>query len=226
MIHIDSISCRGKACTVDNCCTECIEWSEERCWDVAAYAAKLSSQHEKKKERKAKSSSSSSFSVFLPNMPVPLHQLVSTSGVISTSMSLTPVCLVTYAVAGLAALSPSAVTVVEHPQKWKRVTDPAEQAQCWESFQNCWTSGRSTPSMGKSSATQPLLVTPSVDPGSSPALALPVVVAMSSSSRASSHCSRQSPGPLPALPDTTHPSSVRTGVASSDSPDPARFSSV
>ena len=72
-------------------------------------------------ERKAKSSSSSSsFSGFSPNMPVPLSQLASASGVISTLASLTPVCLVMYTVAGpavSAVLSPSAATVFEQLQK-------------------------------------------------------------------------------------------------------------
>ena len=49
---------------------------------------------------------------------------------------------------------------------------------------------------------------------------------MSSSSRASSHHSRQSPGPHPALPDPAHPSSVQTGVSLLDVPDPTCSSSV
>ena len=157
---------------------------------------KLSVQHERKKERKAKSSSYSSLSGFSPTMPVLLSQLASTSGVISTSTSSAPVCSVTYAVAGpavSAVLLPSAVAVVEQPREQKRVKDPAEQANCWESFQDWWASRRSTPSTGKSSAMRPLLVTPPVDPGSSLALVLLSVEAMSSSSRASSLRSRQSP---------------------------------
>ena len=55
MIPIDFVSCRGKTCTVDGRCAECAEWSIERCSDVAAYAAKLLAQLEKKRERKVKS---------------------------------------------------------------------------------------------------------------------------------------------------------------------------
>ena len=222
------MTCRGKSCPLDNWCDECHDWSEEHCRYVANYAEKLSAQHEKKKERKTKSSSSS-FSVFSPTMPVPFSQLAPTTGASSTA-----VCAVMYSVTGpavSAVLSMSTVAVVEQPWKRKRWTDPVERALAWENFQDCWASGRSTPSTGMSYAPWLLLVTPPVDPGSSSALAVPAAVVLSSSSRASSHHSRQSPRPCPvlaptSLPDPAYTSSVRTGVALSDVSDPARSISV
>ena len=139
---------------------------------------------------------------------MPLSQLASTSGIISTSASLTPNWLAVSAVP-----SPLAVAIFEQPQKWKRVTDPAEQALTWDKFQDWWASGHSSPSTGNSSAARPPQVTPPVDPGSSSTLALPPVTAVSTLSRASPQHSRQSPGSRPVLPDTANPSNVRTGVA-------------
>ena len=129
--HRLCVTCRGKSC-IDNWCAEFHEWSEEHCRDVAAYAVKLSVQCEKKKEGKAKSWSSS-FYGFSPTMPVPLSQLASTSGVILTSVSSTPVCTATFAVAGPAVLavpSPLAVAIVEQPLKRETVMDSAERAKC------------------------------------------------------------------------------------------------
>ena len=201
--------------------------------DITVYTKKLSAQR-KKKERKAKSSFSSSFSGSSPVMPVPLSQLASTSGVISTLASSTPVCAATYAVAGLSVSAvplTSSAAVVEQPQKRKRVTDPAERALMWENFRDWWASGRFMPSTGTSSAPQPLLDTPPVDPGSSSALTLPAAATLSSSSVVSSHHSQKCPRPCPvpapsALLDPAHSSSDRTSVASSTIPDPARSSSV
>ena len=147
------IDCRGKSCHLDDRCDECHDWSEERCRDVAVYADKLSVQPEKKKERKVKSSSSS-FSCFSLVKPVPLSQISSATGAISTLAPSTNVCGVTYAVAGpaiSAVQSTLAVAVVEQPRKRKQLTDPAERSLAWENFQDWWASGRSTPSMGTSS---------------------------------------------------------------------------
>ena len=110
---------------------------------------------------------------------------------VSTSTSSTAVCTVTYAVAGPAVSAvpkSSAVAVVENPWKWKRLTDPADRSWAWESFQDWWASRRSTPSTGTSSAPQPPLITPPIDPvpGPSLALALPAAAVLSSSSVASS----------------------------------------
>ena len=145
-------------------------------------------------------------------MPVPLTQLSSISGAVSTSASSTAVCTVTYVVpwpAVSAVPSSSAVAVVEYPRKRKRLMDPADHAWAWESFQDWWASGRSTPSTGTSSAPQLPLVTPLIDPAPGPpsALALLADAALSSSFRSSErYRSRQSPGPCPvpapsALPD-------------------------
>ena len=104
----------------------------------------------------------------------------------------------TYAVAGPAVSTvPSTSTVAEVEQPWKRkqLTDPADRALAWESFQDWWASGRSTPSTGTSSAPRPLLVTPPIDPVPRPlsASALRAVATLSSSSLVLSHHSWQSP---------------------------------
>ena len=96
-----------------------------------------------------------------------MSQLSSVAGVVSTSVSSTAVCAVTYAVAGPAVSAvpvTSAVAVVEHPRKMKRLTGPADSAQAWESFQDWCASGRSTCSTGTCSALQPPLITPLIYP--------------------------------------------------------------
>ena len=98
--------------------------------------------------------------------------------------------------------SPSAVSIFEQPRKQKQVSDPADRALMWKKFQDCWASGNSSPSTGRSSVAHPPIVTPPVVPESS-MLDLPPVTAVSSSSR-----------PSPQHPGYADPSSVRTGLAS------------
>ena len=194
------IACRGKSCTPDDRYDECHEWSDERCKRVADYVEKLSLQHKRKKERKTKSSSS--FSGFSPSMLVPLGWLPSADlGVVTTSASSSAVCAVMFVVAGPAVttapvtLTP-VVTLAKHPRKRRRVTDPKERELMMLNFEDWWTSRRSVPWPGPSSASQPLLVTPPVVPAPGPSgvpttVAIPLVVALSTSlqSVASSPCS-------------------------------------
>ena len=143
-------------------------------------------------------------------MPVPLSQLSSVTGVVSTSAS-SAVSAVVYAVVGPAVSivsSSSAVPVIGQSWKWKRLTDLADHAWAWESLQDWWAFGRSTLSIGTSSAPQLSLVTPPIDPVPRPlpVLALSAAAEVSYSSRSvgsSSFCSskrhhsQHSQGPHP-----------------------------
>ena len=147
-------------------CEECHEWTDERCKSVADYVKKLYLQRKRKKERKTKSSSSSSFSSFPPSIPVLLGQLPSPadSGVVTTSASLSAVCVVMFTVAEPAVtaapvVSTPAVTPAEHPRKCHHVTDLKERELMMLHFEDCWSSGRLTPWPEPSSASQLSTVT-------------------------------------------------------------------
>ena len=112
-----------------------------RCYCVRCGIIGTAQKKKEKKKRKAKSSSI-----------VPLSQLPSTSGVIATLASSTPVCAVTYAVA-----------VVEQPRKWKgdgscRTCKVLGKFPGLVGFREVYASA------GKSCATWPLLINLTVDP--------------------------------------------------------------
>ena len=88
-------------------------------------------------------------------MPVPLGQLPSSAdfGVVTTSASLSAVCVVTYVVVGPVVIA-KAVTPIEPSRNWCRVTDPKERELMMLQF------GKSTLLPGPSSAPQLYLITP------------------------------------------------------------------
>ena len=180
-------------------CEECHEWTDEHCKSVADYVEKLSLQCERK-ERKTKSSS---FSGFSPSMLVPLGQLPSPadSGVVTSLALSSAVCVAMFLVAGptgtaAPVVSMPSVAPIELSHKWRRVMDPKERELMVLHFDDLWASGKSTPRMGQSSASQPHLITlPMVVPAPvrsavPAAVAIPLAVAHSASSRSAESSSR------------------------------------
>ena len=51
-IHVHCNNCRGKFCSVDDCCSDDNDWADELWEKLSAYSEKLAIQREKEKERK------------------------------------------------------------------------------------------------------------------------------------------------------------------------------